>query len=85
MQPFSVISAICLADFLALRLFPISFPWWDFILESWARSILSLAFMINTNWLRALLVEFGNVASPALRFQSDGSATGIFLYQYSFV
>lgn len=49
------------------------------------QSVLSLAVMINTKWLHVFLVELGNVVCPALKFQGDGLATGIFLYQYSFV
>lgn len=85
MQPLGVIRAIRLVAFLALRLVPISFPWWHLSSAFLSRSVLSLASMKNTNCLCVFLVELGNVACPALRFQFDGSAAGFFLHQYSFM
>lgn len=59
-QPFGVINAICLAGFLALKLFPISCSSWDLSSVFWTRYVLSLAFVINRNWLHVFRAEFGN-------------------------
>lgn len=50
-KPFGVISAICLVGSLALRLHPITFSYNDLSSVSWAKTLLSFAFITNTNRL----------------------------------
>lgn len=78
----SVLSVLLLP---CLRLSPISLLLVVAQLSVLDHMCIVFGFMINTNWLHVFLVESGNVACPSLGIQGHGSATGVFLYQYSFM